>query len=48
MEKECREYAKRGAVVLPMDATEKDVMQAREKAGVPFEAYCVACKIVEA
>ena len=37
-----------GAVVLPMDATEEDVMQAREKAGVPFEAYCVACKIVEA
>ena len=36
------------AVVLPMDATEKDVMQAREKAGVPFEAYCVACKMVEA
>ena len=27
-----------GSVVLPMDATEKDVMQAREKAGVPFAA----------
>ena len=37
-----------GAVVLPMDATEKDVMQAREKASIPFAAYCVACKIVEA
>ena len=37
-----------GAVVLPMDATEEDVMQAREKAGVPVAAYCVACKIVEA
>lgn len=37
-----------GAVVLPMDATEKDVMQAREKAGVPFAAYCVACELVEA
>ena len=41
-------WEKCGAVVLPMDATEEDVMQAREKAGVPFEAYCVACKIVEA
>ena len=37
-----------GAVVLPRDATEEDVMQAREKAGIPFAAYCVACKIVEA
>lgn len=37
-----------GAVVLPMDATGKDVMRAREKAGIPFEAYCVACEIVEA
>ena len=37
-----------GAFVLPMDATEKDVMQAREKAGVPFAAYCVACEMVEA
>ena len=37
-----------GAVVLAMDATEKDVMQAREKAGIPFEAYCVACEVVEA
>lgn len=37
-----------GAVVLPMDATEKDVMQAREKASIPFVAYCVACEMVEA
>lgn len=37
-----------GAVVLPMDASEKDVMQAREAAGIPFAAYCVACEIVEA
>lgn len=37
-----------GAVVLPMDATEKDVMQARETASIPFEAYCVACEMVEA
>ena len=37
-----------GAVVLSMNATEKDVMQAREKAGVPFAAYCVACEMVEA
>ena len=37
-----------GAVVLPMDATEKDVMQAREKAGIPCAAYCVACEMVEA
>lgn len=37
-----------GAVALPMDATEKDVMQAREKAGIPFEAYCVACEMVGA
>lgn len=37
-----------GTVVLPMDATETDVMKAREKAGVPFEAYCIACEIVEA
>ena len=37
-----------GAFVLPMNVTEKDVMQAREKVGIPFEAYCVACEIVEA
>lgn len=37
-----------GAVVLPMDANEKDVMQAREKADIPFAAYCVACELVEA
>ena len=37
-----------GAAVLPMDATEKDVMQARKKAGIPCAAYCVACEMVEA
>ena len=37
-----------GAVVLPMDASPDDVIQAREKAGVPFAAYCVACELVEA
>ena len=37
-----------GAVVLPEDASSEDVMQAREKAGVPFAAYCVACELVEA
>lgn len=37
-----------GAVVLPEDANPEDVMQAREKAGIPFAAYCVACEMVEA
>lgn len=36
-----------GAVVLPMNATKKDVMQARKKAGVPFALYCVACELAE-
>ena len=37
-----------GAVVLPMDASPEDVMQARENASIPFAAYCVACELVEA
>ncbi len=37
-----------GSVILPMDASPEDVMQEREKAGVPFEVYCVACEMVEA
>lgn len=37
-----------GAVVLPEYASPEDVMQAREKADIPFSAYCVACEMVEA
>lgn len=36
-----------GAVVLPMNASPEEVMVAREKAGVPYAAYCVACELVE-
>lgn len=37
-----------GSVVLSMDTNQQDVMQAREAAGIPLAAHCIACEMVEA